>query len=237
MLLSIPLLLLMTPPSSQHPANTFLLMPPTSLQDTESELVTPVSRGARTEGCCSEDHLLVCQHIDIKPELLIRKREIKILGISFSFSNYIEPHGFVYKTQGGDEAVITHNEGSGNMFGSVKTREGKSFAIEKCEGGHVIKEYDVESFPEEDEGIRKRADSENYTDSVSKCIMASGIPSKEDASILTPQPRQAQDHQDTKTVVEYTVMLYYTSEVRKYVVDLEGFFDQILAETNQGAAL
>ena len=193
----------------QLPIPLLFLMTPAVHENKESELLTPVSRDPRSESCCFEDHLLECQHIDIQPGLLIRKKEIKILGISFTFSNHIAPHGFVYMSQAGDEAVITYNDVSRNMFGGVKTREGKSFAIEKCEGGHVVKEYDVKSFNEDQ-----------------------GIPSPEDAPIIVPPA--AQDKKDSKTILEYSVMLYYTTEVKKNVADLEGFFNQILAETNQG---
>ena len=44
----------------------------------------------------------------------------------------------------------------------------------------------------------------------------------------------ARDSKDTSSVVNYSVMLYYTQEVEDNVADLDGFFDQMLAETNQG---
>ena len=44
----------------------------------------------------------------------------------------------------------------------------------------------------------------------------------------------ARDTKDTSAVVSYSVMLYYTQEVEDNVADLDGFFDQMLAETNQG---
>ena len=122
---------------------------PDYLAERANELVIPVARDAhrKSEKCCTEGQLLVCQDIDINPQLLLRKGDIRILGNRYIFSNDIEPHGLVYKTEAGDEAVITYNEATGNMFGSVKTTEGRSYAIEKCEGGHVVKEYDVASFP------------------------------------------------------------------------------------------
>ena len=39
---------------------------------------------------------------------------------------------------------------------------------------------------------------------------------------------------DNTTVVTYSVMFYYTAEVAADTADLEGFFDQIIAETNAG---
>ena len=120
---------------------------PDDLAERANELVIPVARGGRSEKCCTEGQLLVCQDIEINPQLLIRNGDINILGIHFTFSNDIEPHGLVFKTEAGDEAVIIYSEVTGNMFGSIKTRVGRSYAIEKCEGGHVVKEYDVASFP------------------------------------------------------------------------------------------
>ena len=38
-------------------------------------------------------------------------------------------------------------------------------------------------------------------------------------------------------MVNYSIMLYYTPEVQANVADLDGFFDQVLAETNQGNIL
>ena len=42
---------------------------------------------------------------------------------------------------------------------------------------------------------------------------------------------------DDNTVVDYSIMLYYTPEVQANVADLDGFFDLVLAETNQGNIL
>ena len=116
----------------------------------DEDLVTriPVPKNIQPERCCNEDNLLTCERVNVNPSMLLEGLDdITINGISFTFSNDIEPHGLVYKTEAGDEAVITYNEDTGNMFGSVKTSDGRSFAIEKCAGGHVVKEYDVASFP------------------------------------------------------------------------------------------
>ena len=110
----------------------------------------PISKNLESESCCKESNLLTCESVDVHPAMLMEGQDdLTILGISFTFSNDIEPHGLVYKTEAGDEAVITYNEDTGNMFGSVKTTEGRSYAIEKCEGGHVVKEYDMKSFTED----------------------------------------------------------------------------------------
>ena len=140
----------------------FLMIPTDPDVERADELVIPVARdgNGKSEKCCTEAHLLVCQDIDINRKLLFRKGDIKILGNTYTYSNPIDPHGLVYKTKAGDEAVITFRWNKGNMFGSIKTSEGRSFAIEKCAGGHVIKEYDMKSFAEDqginDSGLHKR---------------------------------------------------------------------------------
>ena len=113
----------------------------------DKDLVTriPVQKNVKPVKCCNENNLFTCESVTVDPEML-GQDDLTILGIRFTFSNLIEPHGFVYKTAAGDEAVITYSKASGNMFGSIKTTDGKSFAIERCHGGHVVKEYDVTSF-------------------------------------------------------------------------------------------
>ena len=44
----------------------------------------------------------------------------------------------------------------------------------------------------------------------------------------------AQDITNTSVIVNFSIMLYYTQEVEDNVADIGGFFDQMLAETNQG---
>ena len=44
----------------------------------------------------------------------------------------------------------------------------------------------------------------------------------------------AQDTTNKSVIVNFSIMLYYTQEVEDNVADIGGFFDQMLAETNQG---
>ena len=112
----------------------------------DKDLITRIPNQKEPEKCCNEANLLTCESVNVDPDMLMQEDDISILGIPFTFSNRIEPNGFAYKTEAGDEAVITYREVTRNMFGSVRTREGRSFAVEKCKGGHVLKEYDVASF-------------------------------------------------------------------------------------------
>ena len=65
------------------------------------------------------------------------------------FHSTVQPNGQVYKNAQGDEAVITYNDLTGNMFGTFKTHQG-SYALEPCENGYVWKEFNVSSFEQSD---------------------------------------------------------------------------------------
>ena len=45
--------------------------------------------------------------------------------------------------------MITYNPNTGNMFGSFKTHQDKSYAIEKCHHGYIWKEFNISSFGED----------------------------------------------------------------------------------------
>ena len=90
-----------------------------------------------------------CQSAAVDPELLLSKEDISILDTDLTFHSTIQPNGFVYKNSAGDEAVITFNQNTTTMFGSFKTHQDKSYAIEKCHHGYVWKEFNVTSFGED----------------------------------------------------------------------------------------
>merc|ERR1719460_3158498 len=63
----------------------------------------------------------------------------------------IPPHGQVYKSEKGDEAVISYNNKTNSIIGTLKTFDGRSFALEKCRDKYIFEEFDVPSFPSDDE--------------------------------------------------------------------------------------
>ena len=105
-----------------------------------------ISSVRSVEACCNEEHLLLCSEITVDPVVLLSGEDINILGSDLVFDSTVEPNGFVYHNSLGDEAVITYNNKTGNMFGTLATHDDKSYAIEKCHHGHVIKEYDLSAF-------------------------------------------------------------------------------------------
>ena len=103
-----------------------------------------------TQPCCDQ-HTLSCHDVDVDPESLLSDESISINGLELKFSNTIPPHGRTYKTEHGDEAVISYNKDTGNIFGTLKTIDGKSFALEKCGDGYIFEEFDLHAFPAEEE--------------------------------------------------------------------------------------
>ena len=80
------------------------------------------------------------------PDSLHDREVIFIIGVRLQFSNTIPPHGQVYKSSLGDEAVINYNPNTGSILGTLKTHDSRSFVIERCNASYVIKEFDVKSF-------------------------------------------------------------------------------------------
>merc|ERR1712123_199639 len=102
--------------------------------DTQKPLIiVEKTRQSSGEVCCRDEDLLSCQVVKVDPSLLISKEDILLPGgVVVSFKNHVRPNGYHYANSDGDEATITYNQASGNMFGVLVTAAGKSFAIEKC---------------------------------------------------------------------------------------------------------
>lgn len=130
-----------------------------------------------------------------------------MIGIVFSFSSTVSPNGLVFNNPQGDEAVLTEN--NENVFGSIKTHDGRSFAIEKCHNGQIFKEFDSKLFPDEE-----------------------SVPIE--SKLTSPENIKRQDRNDNATVVTYSVMIYYTLEFASVTADISGYINQVMAETNQG---
>ena len=96
------------------------------------------------------------------------------------------------------------------MFGSLKTHDEKSYAIERGQGGYVWKEFDTRSFERE-------------------------IPVKtNETQVLSNREFKFGRAEDTTTIVTYSAMIYYTPDFASVTPDIEGYVDQVLAEVNQG---
>ena len=148
----------------------------------------------------------------VDPGILDRKEDILLVDVVLSFKSTVPPNGYVYQSPAGDEAVITFNEKTGNMFGSFETSTGRSFSLEKCSSGHTWKEFNVTSF--KDDFAVELGDQE--------------VDSRKMAALKKAGTK------DTTTPATYSVMFYYTADFEAITPDIHGYIDQVLAETNQG---
>ena len=167
-------------------------------------------RARSNDASCNDNFLRTCLDAEVNPRLVRDKENISINGVDLQLKSTVEPNGLVYKNDEGDEAIITVNPRTGNMFGSIKTHDGKSYSIEKGQNGYVWKDFETRSFkPEIPERTTEQED-------------------------LSKQKLVQQGAKDTTTVVTYSVMIYYTPDFASVTPDIEGWVDQVLAETNQG---
>merc|ERR1711962_738136 len=146
---------------------------------------------------------------------------IYFFGTELAFSDRLEPHGWLYEGTDGEEAVITYSQTTGNMFGSFTDAEGKSYSIERCHAGHVIKMND-----------------ENVTSSVK--LLADWREEFENRENITSgHDYSAQGlssggrHQDDNEIVEYSIMFYYTPELERMKQDMEGMIDHLITQLNK----
>merc|ERR1719195_630009 len=108
---------------------------------------SPLSRSL--EPCCDHTHVLSCVEVVVDPEVILSEDNISINNVTLLFSNSIPPHARTYKTEAGDEAVISYNEKTGSITGTLHTADGHAFALERCGGSYIFEEFDVDSFPED----------------------------------------------------------------------------------------
>jgi len=165
------------------------------------------------EPCCDVDHSLECHDVDVDPEALHDKEDISFNGVVLKFANLIPPHGQVYKTEKGDEAVISYNNKTNSIIGTLKTFDGRSYAIEKCRDRYIFEEFDLPSFPSDDESGHDHFEMQSLRE-VHVNASSSSSPSGEQRT--------------------YSIMIYYTPEFAEVTPNIDDFIDQVIAETNQG---
>ena len=98
-----------------------------------------------------------------------------------------------YRSNSSDEAVITWRPDTDHIFGSFKFMDGRSFGIEKCHQGYVLKRFDLTSFPQE---------------------QSFPLSQDQQSSSSMSQTLANRGQQDNTTLVTYHVMIYYTPQVR-----------------------
>jgi len=166
------------------------------------------SGGSTLEPCCQASNILSCQPTTVDPTALGSTEDLEVEDVVLAFANTVPPHGFHYTNAAGDEALITLNPTTQNMFGSLKTISGRSFALEKCKNSHMWIEYNVTSFKPE--------------------ILEHSRTAMGDRKVMDLSSN------DNTTEAVYSIMFYYTPEFAQITPDITGFIDDVLAETNQG---
>lgn len=160
--------------------------------------------GNSSEVCCQEKIIKSCVNIEVNSSLLAEENMI-INGEVFKLSNELPHNGFAYDNDKGFEAAINYNEVNGAMFGHVTTSKGQ-FAIEKCEEDHVWKEFHLMPHDQDDEIPLK-----NY-----------------------PLLKKIRSGFDNTTLVNISMMFYYTDSFASVTPNIQDFFHHIIAKTNQG---
>ena len=169
---------------------------------------SPLSRSL--EPCCDSDHVLSCVDVEVDPEVLLSEDDISINGVDLVFSNFIPPHARTYKTAAGDEAVVSFNEETGSITGTLHTGEGRAFALERCVDSYIFEEFDMDSFPKDKATVVYGADEEN-------------------GEVFSNNTVRSEAN-------TYSIMFYYTPEFAAATPKIEDFIDQVIADTNQGYA-
>ena len=166
--------------------------------------------------CCQDaTHLKSCHAATVYPILLGSQTITFPGGASVSFLNNVggNPNAYHY---GGDKAdlIITFNPSTGGMHGHAMMSNGESYILEYCGSqGHVWKEIDVENLGE-NKAVDFQQDINNIRGAHDEFF------------------RQGEG--DNATMVTYSVKFYYTPEFAAATPDINGFIDQVIAETNQG---
>ena len=165
-----------------------------------------------SELCCQGSKLLSCQDITLNVDNMTQlelAEKVLFQDKVFNFINDVEPNGRFFKSSDGDNIIFTINKKLGSLFGSIKTMDERSFGIEMCRNGYVLKEFDMDAFPQE------------ITFSVNQSLSSGSL-------------KHAPGDERKDKVVTYSVMFYYTPQFAAITQDIAGYIDQVLAETNQG---
>ena len=170
-------------------------------------------------------------------------------GITLEFDHPIPPRGRVYNSEQGDVAIISYNDHTGTIIGTLKTNDGRSFALEKCGNGHIFEEFDIASFPPdhavnpssndslvaEFKASRSVSCGGHSASSCSQCPQGQGAAWCNGDCTWSGGQCISSNNQDGKT---YSVMFYYTPEFsatfNHNAEDIADYIDLLVEETNDG---
>ena len=172
--------------------------------------------GSRSQHACCQDNLLLsCTTFKLDPSVL-GDRDLVIGGPienHLSFLGRVEGtrNSFHYGNDHVDFILSLNAKGDG-VYGHAALDDGNSYVIEYCGSDiHAIKHLDVQNMELDD-----------------------GDDSLQDKNSSLGLTRITMEDVDTTTIVTYSVKVYYTPEFADATEDVQGFIEQVIAETNQG---
>ena len=182
-----------------------------------AEPLVKVNSRVRSKSVCCSGEFLSCNQASVDTSVLGSSDLELPGGITAQFQGNVlgNKNAYVYKGQN-VEVVLTQNPSNGGLHGHAMAGA-RSYVLEYCgSAGHVWKEIDVQSM-----GEHETVDFIE-TEEISVADRSEHLNRIEEAS------------RDTTTMVTYSVKFYYTPEFAAATADIEGFLDQVIAETNQG---
>ena len=140
-----------------------------------------------------------------------------LMGATLDFLDQPGSNTFAFSSEDGDEATFSVDTDLGAVWGHAQLADGRDFIIEpnldNCAGCHVVIEENQDAFPH---------------DLAETPPPPSGEETRSNAALLD------MGKNDQTTLVTYSIMLYYTPEVKADVDDIRLMADQVIATTNQG---
>ena len=170
---------------------------------------------------CEEQTVISCSLVTLDLASLT-EATIQLMGEELAFLDQPGQDTFTFVSEEGAEATFTVDKELGVVWGHAELADGRDFILEpasdSCEGCHVLIEEDLALFPLDHAappppGLLERQSTAWGEKAVS--LLAKGV-------------------KDKKTVVTYTIKVYYTPEVKKANKDVATMVNNIIATTNQG---
>merc|ERR1711962_92353 len=189
-----------------------------------AEFLTPVPDhgNATTADLCQKDTVMSCNLVMIDIARL-HDSSVDFMGTTLDFKDMPGDNTYTFSS-GFSEASFTVDPDLGAVWGHVQLEDGRDFVIEPslhiCDGCHVVIEEDEDAIPPDHaEFLPPSAYANEEMRSNVEALLELG-------------------EMDQTTNVTYSVMLYYTPEVRAAVEssggDLKMFVNQMIDPTNQG---
>merc|ERR1712218_71393 len=194
-----------------------LLLQAWLLQASSAEFLTPVlDHGDVTLDLCQQETVVSCNLFKIDLDSLDAST-VAFMGATLDFLDQPGDNTYTFSSEDGAEASFTVDLDLGAVWGHAQLADGRDFIIEpdldNCEGCHVVIEEDQGAFPH---------------DLAETPPPPSGEETRSNAALLD------MGKTDSTTLVTYSIMLYYTPEVKAAVDDVRLMADQVIATTNQG---